>query len=88
MAMAEVQRRGGGRPLPPSARGPPRPPLASKSGPRFEPVDREKVFPFFFICFLLYLRILSAGLLRNLQYLFYLVGYMCGVCIWVSCFRL
>ncbi|KAL3517058.1 hypothetical protein ACH5RR_023960 [Cinchona calisaya] len=42
--MAEVQRRGG-RPLPPSARGPPPPPPASRSGPRFQPVDREKTCP-------------------------------------------
>ncbi|CAA2992937.1 Hypothetical predicted protein [Olea europaea subsp. europaea] len=42
--MAEVQRRPGGRPLPPSARGPP-PPPATKPGPRSEPVDREKTCP-------------------------------------------
>ncbi|XP_071932552.1 histone deacetylase complex subunit SAP18 isoform X2 [Coffea arabica] len=46
--MAEVQRRGGGggggvRPLPPSARGPPPPPPTAKVGPRFVPVDREKI---------------------------------------------
>ncbi|KVH89160.1 Sin3 associated polypeptide p18 [Cynara cardunculus var. scolymus] len=41
----EGQRRGGGRPLPPSARGPPGPPLHGKPGPRFEPVDREKTCP-------------------------------------------
>ncbi|XVE77020.1 hypothetical protein DITRI_Ditri13aG0028400 [Diplodiscus trichospermus] len=35
---AEVPKRQSGRPLPPSARGPPPPPR-----PRFEPVDREKV---------------------------------------------
>ncbi|KAE8665844.1 Retrovirus-related Pol polyprotein from transposon TNT 1-94 [Hibiscus syriacus] len=34
---AETQKRQGGRPFPPSARGPPPPPR-----PRFEPVDREK----------------------------------------------
>ncbi|KAL4361663.1 hypothetical protein GQ457_04G032160 [Hibiscus cannabinus] len=37
---AEAQKRQGGRPFPPSARGPPPPPR-----PRFEPVDREKTCP-------------------------------------------
>nr|KAJ0198152.1 hypothetical protein LSAT_V11C700365650 [Lactuca sativa] len=42
--VGEGQRRGGGRPLPPSARGPPGPPpVHGKPGPRFEPVDREKI---------------------------------------------
>lgn len=48
--------RRGGRPLHPSARGPPGPPLHNKPAPRFEPVDREKVrvsnifFFFQFLC--------------------------------------
>ncbi|CAI9101650.1 OLC1v1039020C2 [Oldenlandia corymbosa var. corymbosa] len=46
--MADVQRRGGGggggRPFPPS-RGPLPGPPPTKSGPRFEPVDREKICP-------------------------------------------
>ncbi|CAI9265035.1 unnamed protein product [Lactuca saligna] len=43
--VGEGQRRGGGRPLPPSARGPTGPPVHGKPGPRFEPVDREKTCP-------------------------------------------
>ncbi|KAK9035959.1 hypothetical protein V6N11_077981 [Hibiscus sabdariffa] len=39
---AEAQKRQGGRPFPPSARGPPPPPPPR---PRFEPVDREKTCP-------------------------------------------
>lgn len=42
----EGQRRGGGRPM---GRGPPGP-IHNKPGPRFEPVDREKV-TLLFLCF-------------------------------------
>uniref|UniRef100_A0A5B6ZDV8 18 kDa Sin3-associated polypeptide n=1 Tax=Davidia involucrata TaxID=16924 RepID=A0A5B6ZDV8_DAVIN len=42
--VGEAHRRPG-RPLPPSARGPPGPPPLAKGAPRFEPVDREKTCP-------------------------------------------
>ncbi|KAI7748614.1 hypothetical protein M8C21_012414 [Ambrosia artemisiifolia] len=41
-ARGEGPRRGGGRPIPPSARGPP---FHNKPAPRSQPVDREKTCP-------------------------------------------